>query len=126
MDFNVKNKFYHKTISVKRFFENFDNINIEIEERELTENELWKFANCIPRIVILHEIIDENKNLTYNPADSASYEILLEIYNFNKNLPKDWNDGKLRHSLETNVGIYIVEAEVSNEDAFSIAKTIRY
>lgn len=125
MDFNVKNRFHHKTVSVKKFFENFDNINIEIEERKLTENELWKFANCIPRIVILHETIDENKNLTYNPTDGVSYKILCEIYNFNKNLPKDWDSGKLRHSLETNVSVYIAEAEVSSEDAFSIAKTIR-
>lgn len=126
MEFSAKNRFFHKHTRVQNLFKDFSLIDVSnLKKRQLSESEYWGFANCIPRTVIFHEIVDENKNMTYVCPDQKSINVLSNIYNFNNFKPTDWEIHQLRHALETDVSIYIIDAEVSNEDAELIADIIR-
>lgn len=127
MEFSAKNRFSHATASVQNLFNDFTQINVvsSLKKHQPSENEYWGFANCVPRTVILHEVIDENKNLTYTCPDQKSVNALYNIYNFLNFKPTDWEIHQLRHALETKVSIYIIDAEVSNEDAELLADIIR-
>ena len=127
MEFSAKNRFHHATASVQSLLNDFTNISVipDLKNKQLSENEYWGFANCIPRVIILHEIIQEDKSMTYACPDQKSVNVLSNIYNFNNFKPTDWKPSQLRHALETKVSIYIIDAEVSNEDAELVADLIR-
>lgn len=121
----VKNRFHHSSSSVQSFFKEYTSINMDYADIELSIMGLWSFKNCIPRTVILHEKIDENKNMTYDYADPATYGVLFELKSFNEHLPTDWTNHELRHALETKVDVWIIDAEVSDDDAGAFAYDIR-
>ena len=127
MEFSAKNRFHHVTASVQSLLNDFTNISVipDLKKKQLSENEYWGFANCIPRVIILHEIIQEDKSMTYACPDQKSVNVLSNIYNFNNFKPTDWEPSQLRHALETKVSIFIIDAEVSNEDAELVADLIR-
>lgn len=127
MEFSAKNRFHHATASVQNLLNDFTNISVisNLKKKQPSENEYWGFANCIPRVVILHEVIQEDKSMIYACPDQKSANVLFNIYNFNNFKPTDWEPSQLRHALETKVSIYIIDAKVSNEDAELVADLIR-
>ena len=127
MEFSAKNRFFHKYSYVQSLFDDFaQRIDISnLKKHQPSENEYWGFANCIPRTIILHEVVDENKNMTYVCPDQKSTNVLFNIYNFLNFKPADWEIHQLRHALETKVSIYIIDAEVSDKDAELVADLIR-
>ena len=44
--------------AVDDFVQRIDISNLK--KHQPSENEYWGFANCIPRTIILHEVVDEN------------------------------------------------------------------
>ena len=62
MEFSAKNRFHHATASVQSLLNDFTNISVisNLKKKQPSENESWGFANCIPRAVILHEVIQED------------------------------------------------------------------
>ena len=127
MEFSAKNRFHHVTASVQSLLNDFTNISAisNLKKKRPSENEYWGFANCIPRVIILYEVIQEDKSMIYACPDQKSVNVLFNIYNFNNFKPTDWEPSQLRHAFETKVSIYIIDAEVSNEDAKLVADLIR-
>ena len=127
MEFSAKNRFHHASASVQSLLDDFTNISVisNLKKKQPSENEYWGFANCIPRVIILHEVIQEDKSMTYACPDQKSANVLFNIYNFYNFKPTDWVPSQFRHALETKVSIFIIDAEVSNEDAELVADLIR-